>query len=1453
MLALFGLPATVTANVTQEIDGLRYTLDTATKTASVELADQSLTAALIPETVSYEELNYKVTSVAPEGFMSSQIADLSLPQTITTIGEKAFYGCQKLTEVTIPENVTTIGVNGFYNCRRLTKVNWNAIKYKGAEDLNEWFIFSNTITEVSAGENVKNFPGYIFAGQTNLSSLNFTGSVLSTIGSSAFKGCTNLSELNFPNSLESIGSKAFYGCESLKEITIPENVTSIGTGAFVKCKNLKKITYNARSFGEWADDAYFDDDTPFFDGSNDSDIEEIYLGPSVTEVPYCLFANLGKLKKLELNEGLTRIGHGTFLGCLELEDFKLPTSIKEIGAAAFLYCTHLTKFQVSRSVFNLSNLAFGWCSGLEAIKIESAIVNSSAFEKCTGLKRVCLNSDELKEKVFADCNDIQVIYSLTEFPPITDASAFSKYDGVTVYIPVGSLSEYKNDEVWKNFSDIRESDFADLDKLLWGEGQDPEPEPEPELTSIEIDGVVYSLDKETHTATVSGHADSLEEAVIYGTITAAGELYNVKSIDDEAFRTASINSLLIGEGIEQIGASAFESCSALANIDLPSTLTKIGDRAFMDCEAINSLRIPDPNKWAQIDFESYYYNATCNPMCYAKHVYFGSATEPATQLVIENVQHISQYAFFGAEELQTVMITGNENIGRAAFANLSSLQALCLETSSIAEDNFIGGGTFDVYSLTKTPPTIEDETVFNHYAPYVTLYVPKGSVEAYKTAFRWQDFGNIVESDFSNLGEIFGVDYVPDFENPTKVTVNGIEYALDYEALTATVTGKVDEELVNVVIPETLTVEGIRFVVTEIGIDAFEYSNIESIELPLTITKIGDYAFYSCSGLTEFTVGENVTSIGSLSVAYCENLNVLYYNAISCSDPEGMTFFSNSQIRELIIGDKVKRIPGSFFRGVPLEKLLIPDNVEEIGNGAFSECKELQEVTFGLGVKRIGDWAFVECSGLTSIHMSDKLEVIGESAFEACSGLTELTIPDSVTEIGKYAYYGCSGIQEVTVGLGLKRVGAGAFDYWDSLNKLTFNAIDCEDLVTIDDEGNHSNGFRPNVTEAHIGDQVRRIPGALLAFNESLASVDIPNSVEEIGWSAFQYCTGLTELNIPDAVINIDSYAISECTGLKEVTIGTGVEHMELTAFYGCENVETLNFNSIDCDDLYYYDEEEGMNYLNGFYPNVTSVKFGDQVRHIPGGIIGFNPGLTEVEIPASVETIGRSAFYDCTGLQNVVLNSLDTWAQMDLDDGYANPIYYAESFTVKGNDKPVEHLDLKGLGNINWLTFLSAQNLKTVRLTDCYQVSNFAFQYSSNITDICLDVEYMGYRSFDVYNKFMRIYSLTELPPAYTNDPLWLAEDVTLHDITLYVPVGCKAVYGADPFWGQMNIVESEMTDLDRIFEPDYVISGVGSVLDSSEAVYFTLDGVRVQTDRLEPGTYIKVENGKSTKLLVK
>ena len=574
----------------------------------------------------------------------------------------------------------------------------------------------------------------------------------------------------------------------------------------------------------------------------------------------------------------------------------------------------------------------------------------------------------------------------------------------------------------------------------------------------------------------------------------------------------------------------------------------------------------------------------------------------------------------------------------------------------------------------------------------------------------------------------------------------------------------------------------------------FEYcTSLTSVNLPNGLTRIGGWAFDSCvnlssitlpeslttieksaflySGLTSVTIPDNVTKIDYFAFYGCNALETLNFNAVNCQDFGRSSYtdendnriwtnpFGNS-LTTVNIGNNVQRLPDYFIMGCSnLSSITLPNNITEIGRNAFAYsgltsvdlpsslavldtavfayCASLTSVSFPNGLTRIGAWAFDSCVNLSSITLPESLTTIELSAFRY-SGLTSVTIPDNVTEIDGFAFYGCNALTEATIGESVTTIGEGAF--WNSgLTTLNFNAINCQDFI--DNNSRSYCAFDTTLTTVNIGDSVQRIPANFVSGCSGLTEITIPENVTSIGDNPFAGCSNLTTLNfnaincrdfgyrynsssvspfgdhlttvnIGDSVQRIPSYFVYG-NGLTEITIPEKVEKIGGGAFCNC-GLTTLNFNAVNCQDLYrYYDPYLRDNrYVSPFDTSLTTINIGNSVQRIPYYFVVSCHRLTSVTIPKNVTSIRNDAFIDC-GLTTLNFNAVNC-QDFTNDNYYGSNCPFGTTLTTVNIGDSVQRIPAYFVIGCSGLTSVTIPNSVT-------SIGGSAFYGCSGLTSVTI------------------------------------------------------------------------------------------------------------------------------------
>lgn len=316
-----------------------------------------------------------------------------IPDSVTSIGEYAFYDCSRLTSIVIPNSVTSIGEYAFEDCSGLTSI-----------------IILDSVTSIG---------DFAFCGCSGLTSVAIPDSVTS-IGSYAFENCTNLTSVTIGNGVMSIGGSAFYGCTVLTNITVTKGNTKYHSAGnclietesktlIAGCKNsIIPTDGSVTSIGDYAFDYC-------------TGLTSVTIPNSVTSIGDGAFSSCRGLTSVTIGNSVTSIGSNAFYYCTGLTSVTIPDSVESIGREAFHGCNRLTSATIGKGVTSIGISAFWGCTGLTSITIPDSvtIINYSAFRGCTGLTSVTIGNGvtSISNEVFSGCSNL-TIYCEAKSKPI---------------------------------------------------------------------------------------------------------------------------------------------------------------------------------------------------------------------------------------------------------------------------------------------------------------------------------------------------------------------------------------------------------------------------------------------------------------------------------------------------------------------------------------------------------------------------------------------------------------------------------------------------------------------------------------------------------------------------------------------------------------------------------------------------------------------------------------------------------------------------------------------------------------------------------------------------------------------------------------------------------------------------------------------------------------------------
>lgn len=467
-LALLAIVAML-PQVASAVVSIYYNYNDNDLTASVRTmyTTGTYTSVTIPETITKSGIIYTVTAIEDEAsaYSNTYLLNLTIPNTITVIGERAFKDCENLEQLTIGTSVQTIGTSAFSGCTALKKVTWNA---KSCADFTkETAPFADSkdkITSFTFGNEVTRIPAYLCYDMSKITSLSLPGS-LTTIGEGAFHDCTSLASLAIPNSVtaindlafyycigitsasignnvSTIGKKAFGKCKSLTSVTIPTSVTSLGDSTFYDCEALNTVTWNAKNCSSFTSGLV----SPFYGLTG---ITTFSFGSSVQKIPNYLCYSLTGLTTISIPNSVTSIGNYAFYSCSGLTSLTIPYSVTMIGSRAFSGCSGLTgMLSIGNSVTSIGDYAFNSCSSITSVTIGNSVtsIGTSTFSNCTALTTVSIPNSvtSIGSSAFNGCTGLTSV-TIPNSVTTINGSAFkgcTKMTTVTLGEALTSIGSY---------------------------------------------------------------------------------------------------------------------------------------------------------------------------------------------------------------------------------------------------------------------------------------------------------------------------------------------------------------------------------------------------------------------------------------------------------------------------------------------------------------------------------------------------------------------------------------------------------------------------------------------------------------------------------------------------------------------------------------------------------------------------------------------------------------------------------------------------------------------------------------------------------------------------------------------------------------------------------------------------------------------------------------------------
>jgi len=476
----------------------------------------------------------------------------TVPSSVTTITNYAFFGSTNLIAVLMSDQVTNICDYAFAECQRLESLEVS----RGLQQLGSGvFSYCGNLTNIDIPDTITSIPDSLCDACGSLSNVAIGGEVQS-IGSSAFEGCGSLTQFKMPSGLTNLGTGAFWGA-GLTSIVIPSGIEAIQDITFWECQGLSNVTF---------------------------------LGP------------------------VASLGYQCFASCSGLTNFYIPETVTNIGGAAFVSCTQLASVNIPAGATNISDYTFAGCSSLTNIIIPSGttVLGDSMFDGCSSLISVTIpdsviaigdGSQSEGDWVFHDCSSLANV-SLPENLNYIGSGAFlgcSSLSNISIPSSVGDIGGYAfsacsaltNIMIPAAVSNIGPDVFIFCSSLTSIE-VDPQNPYYASINGVLFDKAIDTLIQYPENLggsyvvpnSVTQIADEAFFSAILTNVVIAG---SVSIIGYGAFAGSSLETVAISNGVTYIEQDAFGSCPFLSSIIIPSSLSNIVEYAFDDSINLKSI------------------------------------------------------------------------------------------------------------------------------------------------------------------------------------------------------------------------------------------------------------------------------------------------------------------------------------------------------------------------------------------------------------------------------------------------------------------------------------------------------------------------------------------------------------------------------------------------------------------------------------------------------------------------------------------------------------------------------------------------------------------------------------------------------------------------------------------------------------------------------------------------
>ena len=1152
-----------------------------------------------------------------------------------------------------------------------------------------------------------------------------------SINSSAFLNCDGLVSINIPSSVLYIGSGAFYGCKYLPSISIPSSVTALANDAFRDCSALINVDANNPNYSS-SDGVLFSKDQTLLISCPFSKTGDYTIPVSVVTVGSSAFQDCTNLNVVNIPASVTTINASAFLNCSGIitinnlnpnysgtdgvlfnktqtaliqcpnsktGNYNIPSSVTAIGGGAFYGCTGLTSivtkannpidlsafqnvfYNVDKTTCTLTvpygtksryAVANQWKDFTTITEESSGIllnIITSKFMAEGGTQKVNVSSNvgwaTRVNQAWVTVNPVsgngnkEIELSTTSNPSnilrtdvltvsaagVTSQTVTITQEGLpkTTVVTAGNLlSSLTADELNGITSLVVTGTIDARDFKTMRDNM-------PLLSSIDLSGAtIVSYNGTDGTCPLSwGSRD-----------------YPPNTIPDYAFSDSnsskgkiSLTSINLPSSITSIGNSVFSGCSSLSTITIPSSVTAINSQAFYNCTSLTSLTLP-----SALTTISYYCFSGCRnlksidiPLLVTsiQSGAFRDCVVLSSIFIPSSVTTIQDQAFLNCTNLTSINIPSLvTSIGTDAFSNCSKLSSLSIPVSvkNISTGAFRGSGGDIIVDSNNPYYSSIDGILFNKNQTKL-MHCPAsktGSITIPATATSIEDYAF---SYCSGLTTINANPLTPVDLSTLYGVFNGVNYntcilSVPYGTKVRYAAASQWKNFTNII-------EETKGILPDPNTKSFNAigGNVE-IDLKTNVNWTAN------SDQTWAVVNpKNGTGDSKLTLTVGTNPNCfLRISTITLSgtDAVSKTIIITQEGQPKIINNTTSS--GGILSTLPLEELNGITNLTITGTIDARDFKVMRDQMPLLSVLNLSGASIFPYHGIGgtypsnySSHYDYPVNAIpiyafcyfdtDNNSYLGKTSLSSVTLPASITSIADYSFNCCSSLTSIPIPSSVTSIGNNAFE-------------NCTGLTSI---------FLPSSITSMGNSSFRNCSG--------LTSFIIPPKVTAIGYSLFESCKGLTSISIPSSVTSIGGYAFGNCIGLTSITIPISVNKIDYSAFQGCTGLTSIYANP-----LYPVDLSNSSNVFGNINKSTCTliVPYGTKGRYALASqwkdfltIKEETQGILLDPITRNVSVSGSSETIDLKSNVIWTASSSQTWATVGLASGTGD---YKLNLTIGAN-----------------------------------------------------------------------------------------------------------------------------------------------------------------------------------------